>query len=149
MAEREPTMTTGATATVPPITGQPAIRSREGQEPARITPPHGDAYKWIVLSNTTLGILMATINSSILLISLPAIFRGIHINPLAPGESGYLLWILMGYMVVTAVLLVTFGRISDMFGRVKMYNLGFAIFTLGSVLLALTPGSGNRRRRYC
>ncbi len=101
------------------------------------------AYKWIVLSNTTLGTLIATINSSILLISLPAIFRGIGINPLAPGESGYLLWILMGYMVVTATLLVTFGRISDMVGRVRMYNLGFAVFTVGSVLLALTPGDGN------
>src|SRR5690348_13893500 len=98
---------------------------------ARNTPPRHEGYKWIVLTNTTLGVLMATINSSILLISLPAIFRGIAINPLAPGESSYLLWILMGYMVVTATLLVTVGRISDMFGRVKMYNLGFAVFTLG------------------
>lgn len=110
---------------------------------AELEPPQ-DRYKWIVLSNTTLGTLMATINASILLISLPAIFRGIHINPLAPGESGYLLWILMGYMVVTATLLVTFGRISDMVGRVKMYNLGFAIFTGGSILLTLTPGNGNQ-----
>jgi MFS family permease len=101
------------------------------------------AYKWIALSNTTLGVLMATINSSIILISLPAIFRGIHINPLSPMEFGYLLWILMSFLVVTAVLLVTFGRISDIFGRVKMYNLGFAIFTFGSILLFLTPGSGN------
>ncbi len=101
------------------------------------------AYKWIALSNTTLGVLMATINSSIILISLPAIFRGIHINPLSPTEIGYLLWILMSFMVVTAVLLVTFGRISDIFGRVKMYNLGFAVFTFGSILLFLTPGSGN------
>jgi len=102
-----------------------------------------DSYKWIVLSNTTLGILMATINSSIMLISLPAIFRGIGINPLLPGETSYLLWLLLGYMVVTATLLVTFGRISDMVGRVKMYNLGFAVFTVGSVLLFLAPGSGN------
>ncbi len=101
------------------------------------------AYKWIALSNTTLGVLMATLNSSIILISLPTIFRGIHINPLAPAETGYLLWMLMGYMVVTAVLLVTFGRISDIYGRVKMYNLGFAVFTIGSILLFLTPGSGN------
>ena len=79
--------------------------------------PQSKWYKWIVLSNTTLGMLMAMINSSILLISLPAIFRGIHINPLGSGESGYLLWILLGYMVVTATLLVTFGRISDMVGR--------------------------------
>src|SRR5579863_2137797 len=100
-------------------------------------------YKWIVLSNTTLGVLMATLNSSIILISLPTIFRGLHINPLVPSETGYLLWMLMGYMVVTAVLLVTFGRISDIYGRVKMYNLGFAVFTFGSILLFLTPGSGN------
>jgi MFS family permease len=101
------------------------------------------AYKWIALSNTTLGVLMATLNSSIILISLPTIFRGIHINPLVPSETGYLLWMLMGYMVVTAVLLVTFGRISDIYGRVKMYNLGFAVFTFGSILLFITPGSGN------
>ena len=76
----------------------------------------GDRYKWTVLGNTTMGTLVATINSSILLISLPAIFRGIGIDPLAPGQSGYLLWILLGYLVVTATLLVTFGRISDMVG---------------------------------
>jgi EmrB/QacA subfamily drug resistance transporter len=86
---------------------------------------------------------MASIDSSIVLISLPAIFNGIHINPLAPGETGYFLWLLLGYMVVTATLLVTFGRISDMFGRVRMYNLGFLIFAIGSILLWLTPGTGN------
>ncbi len=105
--------------------------------------PVGDGYKWIALSNTTLGVLMATINSSIILISMPAIFTGIGINPLAPGETNYFLWLLLGYMVVTATLLVTFGRISDMLGRVKLYNLGFAVFTLGSILLFLTPGSGD------
>lgn len=105
--------------------------------------PHTNRYKWAVLWNTTIGMLVASINNSILLISLPAIFRGIAINPLAPGQSGYLLWILLGYMVVTATLLVTFGRISDMFGRVKLYNLGWAIFTLGSLALAFTPGSGD------
>src|SRR5690242_3812770 len=103
----------------------------------------GPHYKWIALSNTTLGILMATINANIVLIALPAIFNGIGINPLAPGETNYLLWMLLGYMMVTATLVVVFGRISDMFGRVKLYNLGFAIFTLGSILLFFTPGSGN------
>ncbi|GHO97931.1 MFS transporter [Reticulibacter mediterranei] len=103
----------------------------------------GPNYKWIALSNTTLGILMATINSNIVLIALPAIFNGIGINPLAPGETNYLLWMLLGYMMITATLVVVFGRISDMFGRVKLYNLGFAIFTLGSILLFLTPGSGD------
>ncbi|MBV9713708.1 MAG: MFS transporter, partial [Ktedonobacteraceae bacterium] len=105
--------------------------------------PVGPAYKWIALSNTTLGVLMASIDISIVLISLPAIFNGIHVNPLAPGETGYFLWLLLGYMVVTATLLVTFGRISDMFGRVKLYNLGFLIFAIGSILLWLTPGTGN------
>lgn len=105
--------------------------------------PVGPHYKWVALTNTTLGVLMASIDSSIVLISLPAIFNGIHINPLAPGETNYFLWILLGYMIVTATLLVTFGRISDIFGRVKLYNLGFAIFTVGSILLWLTPGTGN------
>ena len=101
------------------------------------------AYKWIVLTNTTLGIFMAMLDGSIVEISLPAIFHGIGVNPLARGETDYLLWTLMGYLVVTATLLVTFGRISDMFGRVRMYNLGFAIFAVGSILLYLVHGTGN------
>src|SRR5579884_178193 len=109
----------------------------------RIQRPVGPHYKWVALSNTTLGVLMASVNGSIILISLPAIFNGIQIQPLAPGETNYFLWLLLGYMVVTATLLVTFGRISDMFGRVKLYNLGFLIFAIGSILLWLTPGTGN------
>jgi EmrB/QacA subfamily drug resistance transporter len=100
-------------------------------------------YKWSALSNTSLGVFMASLNANIVLISLPAIFRGIQINPMAPGSTIYLLWLLMGYTVVTATLLVSFGRISDIFGRARLYNLGFAIFTAASVLLALTPGQGN------
>ncbi|MDP4159785.1 MAG: MFS transporter, partial [Bacillota bacterium] len=100
-------------------------------------------YKWIALSNTSLGVFMATLNANIVLISLPAIFRGIQINPMAPGSSVYLLWLLMGYTVVTATLLVSFGRISDIFGRARLYNLGFAIFTAASILLAFTPGQGD------
>lgn len=98
--------------------------------------PH---YKWVVLSNTTLGILLASINASIVLISLPAIFRGIGLNPLAQGNVSYLLWMLMGYLVVTAVLVVPFGRLGDMFGRVKMYNVGFVVFTLAAVALSFDP----------
>jgi len=98
----------------------------------------GPRYKWIALSNTTLGILMATINSSIMLISLPDLFRGIKLNPLVPSNISYLLWLIMGYMVVTAVLVVSLGRLGDMFGRVKMYNLGFLVFTTFSVLLSVT-----------
>jgi len=95
-------------------------------------------YKWIALSNTTLGVLMATVNASILLIALPDIFRGIGVNPLQPGNTSLLLWLIMGYLVVTAVLVVSFGRLGDMFGRVRMYNLGFAIFAAFSVLLSVT-----------
>lgn len=98
--------------------------------------PH---YKWVVLSNTTLGILLAAVNASIVLISLPAIFRGIGLNPLAPGNVSYLLWMLMGYLVVTAVLVVPFGRLGDMFGRVKMYNIGFVVFTLAAIALSFDP----------
>jgi EmrB/QacA subfamily drug resistance transporter len=100
-------------------------------------------YKWIALSNTTLGIFMAMLDGNIVLISLPAIFRGIQINPMAPESTSYLLWLLMGYTVVTATLLVSFGRLSDIFGRVRLYNLGFAIFTFASILLSLTPGKGS------
>jgi MFS family permease len=100
-------------------------------------------YKWIALSNTTLGILMVTINQSILLISLPDIFRGIHLNPLTPGNTSYFLWVLMGFLLVTAVLVVSLGRVGDMYGRVRMYNLGFAVFTLFSILLSVTWMSGH------
>lgn len=105
-------------------------------------------YKWIALSNTTLGVLIAALNSSILLISLPAIFRGINLNPLGAGNINYLLWVLLGYMVVTAVLVVTFGKLGDLYGRTKLYNLGFLIFTIGAVALALTPGQGAHAAIY-
>src|SRR3954447_23897286 len=85
-------------------------------------------YKWSVLSNTTLGMLMATVNASIVIISLPAIFNSIHLNPLAPENVSYLLWMLMGYMLVTAVLVVTLGRLGDLYGRVSIYSAGFAVF---------------------
>jgi len=98
--------------------------------------PH---YKWVALSNTTLGMLMATINSSIVLISLPAIFNGIKLNALDPGNTSYLLWMLMGFMLVTAVLVVGFGRLGDMYGRVKIYNAGFVLFTIGAIALSLDP----------
>src|SRR5580658_7395207 len=102
------------------------------------TAGRGKNYKWIALSNTTLGILMVTINQSILLISLPALFRGIKLNPLIPSNTSYFLWIFMGFVLVTAVLVVSLGRVGDMYGRVKMYNLGFAVFTVFSILLSVT-----------
>jgi MFS family permease len=102
-----------------------------------------DRYKWIALSNTTLSMLMATIDGSIVIIAMPAIFRGIHLSPLAPGNISYVLWMIMGYLLVQAVLVVTLGRLGDMFGRVKIYNLGFVVFTLCSLALSLDPASGS------
>ncbi len=107
-------------------------------EATRIPDGRSRNYKWIALSNTTLGILMVTINQSILLISLPALFRGINLNPLVPSNTSYFLWVFMGFMLVTAVLVVSLGRVGDIYGRVKMYNLGFAVFTLFSILLSVT-----------
>ncbi len=105
------------------------------REPAATDPYRG---KWLTLSNTTLGMFLVVINQSIILISLPDIFKGIRLNPLTPSNSGYFLWLLMGFTVVTAVLVVSFGRLGDMYGRVRMFNLGFAVFTLFSILLAVT-----------
>jgi MFS family permease len=102
----------------------------------------GANYKWVALSNTTLGMLAATVNASIVIISLPAIFRGINLNPLTPGNVSYLLWMLMGYLVVSAVLVVTLGRLGDIYGRVRMYNAGFAIFGLGALALPFDPFHG-------
>ncbi|HUD77810.1 MAG TPA: MFS transporter [Streptosporangiaceae bacterium] len=98
----------------------------------------GKNYKWVALSNTTLGILMVTINQSILLISLPDLFRGLNMNPLVPSNTSYFLWVFMGFMLVTAVLVVSLGRVGDIYGRVRMYNLGFAVFTFFSILLSVT-----------
>ena len=105
--------------------------------------PVPDHYKWIALSNTTLGVLIATINASILLISLPAIFKGINIDPLKPSNTNYLLWLILGFLVVTAVLVVSLGRLGDIYGRARTYNLGFAVFTLFSVLLSVTWMKGS------
>ncbi|MCL5874224.1 MAG: MFS transporter [Candidatus Thermoplasmatota archaeon] len=98
-------------------------------------------YKWTVLVNTTLGGLMGSINMTIVLISLPAIFRGLGIDPLAPGEFAVLLWVMMGYSIVLATLLVTFGRVSDMYGRTRFYTLGFIVFAVSSILLSVIPSN--------
>ena len=105
------------------------------------TPPDS-RYKWVALSNTTMGVLIAAIDGSIVIISLPAIFRGIGLDPLAPGNIGYLLWMILGYILVSAVLVVALGRLGDMFGRVRMYNMGFAIFAVASLLLSVDPLTG-------
>ncbi|MEA2155366.1 MAG: hypothetical protein QOE11_1506 [Solirubrobacteraceae bacterium] len=113
-----------------------AIVSKAG--PVELAGPSApDRYKWIALSNTTLGILLATLDASITIIAMPDIFRGIHLDPLAPANSSYLLWMILGYLVVSSVLIVSLGRLGDMFGRVRTYNLGFVIYTVASLLLAV------------
>jgi MFS family permease len=107
-----------------------------------------DRYKWVALANTTLGVVMATIDSSIVLIALPDIFRGIHIDPLQPGNSFYLLWLILSFMVVSSVLVVSLGRLGDIFGRVRMYNVGFAVYTLSSLLLTVTWMDGRAGALY-
>jgi EmrB/QacA subfamily drug resistance transporter len=108
----------------------------------------GDRYKWIALSNTTLAVLLATLDASITLIAMPDIFRGIHLDPLAPSNSFYLLWMILGYMVVTSVLIVSLGRLGDMFGRVRIYNLGFVIYTIASVFLTVDWMTGRAGASY-
>jgi MFS family permease len=109
---------------------------------ARPKPPKPDAYAWIALANTTAAIFMAALDGSIVIIALPAIFRGINLDPLRPGNISYLLWMIMGYRLVQAVLVVNLGRLGDMFGRVKMYNAGFVVFTAASVMLSFDPLAG-------
>ncbi|WP_239117104.1 MFS transporter [Planotetraspora phitsanulokensis] len=125
-----------------------ALKTSTGSDPARragrLNRDH-PRYKWVALSNTTVGMLLATVNSSIVIISLPAIFRGIGLNPLEPGNVSFLLWMIMGFLLVSAVLVVPAGRLGDMFGRVRIYNAGFAVFTVASIALSLDPlhgGSG-------
>src|ERR1700741_4734298 len=134
----------GSRHTRPIFSGGASVPSAVTQSPAGA----GSRYKWVALSNTTLGMLMATINSSIMLIALPNIFRGIGINPLQPGNTTILLWMMMGFLVVTGVLVVSFGRLGDIFGRVRMYNMGFAIFALFSILLSVSWMSGSAAGWY-
>jgi MFS family permease len=110
-------------------------------DPTRSAP--GPGYKWTALFVSTLGMLMATIDGSIVLIAMPDIFRGIGINPLQPGNTFYLLWMILGFLVVTSVLVVTLGRLGDIYGRVRIYNLGFAVFTFFSLLLTITWSHGH------
>src|SRR5881227_1593453 len=107
-----------------------------------------DRYKWIALSNTTLAVLLATLDASITLIAMPNIFRGIHLDPLVPSNSFYLLWMILGYMVVASVLIVSLGRLGDMFGRVRIYNLGFVIYTVASLLLTVDWMTGRAGADY-
>jgi len=101
-----------------------------------------DNYRWVALTNTTAAVFMSALDGSIVIISLPAIFRGIHLDPLAPANITYLLWMIMGYRLVQSVLVVTLGRIGDMYGRVRVYNFGFTVFTVASILLSFDPFAG-------
>ena len=122
----------------------PLVSQATAQTPASSGGLRNGHYKWVALSNTTLGMLAATVNASIVIIALPAIFRGIHLNPLQASNISYLLWMLMGYLVVSAVLVVTLGRLGDIYGRVRMYNAGFAIFGLAALALPFDPFTGGQ-----
>ena len=113
----------------------PTVSNSDAQRPS-------DRYRWVALSNTTAAVFMSALDGSIVIIALPAIFRGIHLDPLGPGNITYLLWMIMGYRLVQAVLVVTLGRLGDMFGRVRIYNMGFAVFTAASILLSFDPFQG-------
>jgi MFS family permease len=102
----------------------------------------GSRYRWVALSNTTLSMMMAMIDGSIVIIAMPAIFRGIGLDPFAAGNIAYLLWMIMGYLLVQAVLVVSLGRLGDMYGRVRIYNLGFVVFTAASMALSFDPFRG-------
>ena len=121
--------------------------ARGGEQHGR-RQPRGDSYKWLALSNTTLGALLATMDASITIIAMPKIFRGIHLDPLQPANSFYLLWMILGYMIVGTVMIVSLGRLGDMFGRVRIYNLGFGIYTAASLLLAVDWMSGTAGADY-
>ncbi len=115
------------TEVLEPLVPEQAVRSHAAP----------DRYKWVALSNTTMAMLLATIDASIMLVAMPDVFRGIHLDPLASGNSFYLLWMILGFLVVTSVLVVSLGRLGDLYGRVRMYTLGFVIFTVASLLLSV------------
>jgi MFS family permease len=125
-----------------------AARAQTAPAPALPLRSATDRYKWIALSNTTLGILLATLDASITIIAMPDIFRGIQLDPLAPANSSYLLWMILGYLVVSSVLIVSLGRLGDIYGRVRTYNLGFVIYTVASLLLAICWLQGSAGALY-
>src|ERR1044072_6620469 len=107
-----------------------------------------DRYKWVALSNATLAVLLATLDGSITLIAMPDIFRGIHLDPLVPANSVYLLWMILGFLVVSSELIVSLGRLGDMYGPVRVYNFGFVILTIASLLLAVDWMTGRAGATY-
>jgi MFS family permease len=128
--------------------GRPTLVRASARVQSGSNPDTSGRYKWIALSNVTLGVLLATLDGSITLIAMPDIFRGIHLDPLVPANSFYLLWMILGFLVVTSVLIVSLGRLGDMYGRVKMYNLGFVIYTIASLLLTVDWLDGRAGAMY-
>ena len=118
--------------------------SSQPSRAARSRSSAADRYRWVALTNTTMAVFMSSLDGSIILIALPAIFNGIHLDPLAPANIAYLLWMIMGYRLVQAVFVVNLGRLGDILGRVRIYNLGFVVFTVASILLSLDPFTGSR-----
>jgi MFS family permease len=131
---------------VTPESATAIVHARNGTRPG--SGRADDGYKWIALSNATLAVLLATLDASITLIAMPDIFRGIHLDPLLPANSFYLLWMILGYLVVTSVLVVSLGRLGDMFGRVRIYNLGFVIYTAASLMLTIDWMTGRAGATY-
>jgi MFS family permease len=129
---------------VPLVKVIPSARTRATTGDAAVS----DNYKWVALSNVTLGVLLATLDGSITLIAMPAIFRGIHLDPLVAANSFYLLWMILGFLVVTSVLIVSLGRLGDMYGRVRMYNLGFVVYTVASLILTVDWLTGHAGALY-
>jgi MFS family permease len=121
------------------MNSQPSLPPRA----ARPRSSEADRYRWVALTNTTMAVFMSSLDGSIVIIALPAIFRGIHLDPLAPANIAYLLWMIMGYRLVQAVFVVNLGRLGDILGRVRIYNLGFVVFTVASILLSLDPFTGS------
>jgi MFS family permease len=120
----------------------------EGPGPAGVAAPPDGRYKWVALTNTTMGALLVTIDASIMIIAMPDIFRGIKLDPLVPGNNEYLLWMILGYLVTSSVLVVSVGRLGDLFGRVRMYNLGFVIYTAASLMLTIDWMTGRGGALY-
>src|SRR6201992_3232597 len=114
----------------------------DGKSAKRRAAGVSENYKWIALSNATMAVLLATLDASITLIAMPDIFRGIHLDPLVPSNSFYLLWMIFGYMIVLSVLVVSLGKLGDIYGRVKIYNMGFVIYTVASLILPIDPFLG-------
>ncbi len=99
--------------------------------------------KWIALSNTILSTLLSTMNITMVIVAMPAIFNAFQFSTGAPDAISYIIWLITGYLIVTATMVVTFGKLSDMLGRVKLYNVGFVIFTIASVLLSAVTIKGD------